>query len=92
MFVEEGETLNLEVEPGTVIKDNEIKPGQGAEASALVVARGGKIFAEGTRCDIDGLPSSSPLKQTTHNSIFTDPEDFGSTDRGLLPTPTDLGS
>ncbi|REL33568.1 T9SS C-terminal target domain-containing protein [Rhodohalobacter sp. SW132] len=43
VFVEEGAVLNIE--PGTVIKG---LPGTGAEASALIVARGGKIFAEGT--------------------------------------------
>ncbi len=43
VFVEDGTTLNIEA--GTVIKG---KPGQGADASALVVARGGKIMAEGT--------------------------------------------
>lgn len=43
VFVNEGQTLTIE--PGTVIKG---KPGQGAEASALIVARGAKIMAAGT--------------------------------------------
>lgn len=43
VFVNEGQTLTIE--PGTVIKG---KPGQGENASALIVARGGKIMAEGT--------------------------------------------
>lgn len=43
VFVNDGQCLTIE--PGTVIKG---KPGTGADASALVVARGGKIFAEGT--------------------------------------------
>jgi len=43
VFVNEGQTLTIE--PGTVIKG---KPGQGADASALVVARGAKIMAAGT--------------------------------------------
>ncbi len=42
-FVNDGQTLTIE--PGTVVKG---KPGQGAEASALIVARGGKIIAQGT--------------------------------------------
>ncbi len=42
-FVNNGQTLTIE--PGTVIKG---KPGQGESASALIVARGGKIIAEGT--------------------------------------------
>jgi len=43
-FVNDGQTLTIE--PGTVIKG---KPGQGVNASALVVARGGKLMAEGTK-------------------------------------------
>ena len=90
VFVEEGETLTIE--PGTVIKG---KPGQGAEASALVVAREGKIFAEGT--------AEAPIIFTAEADDASDPEDFGSTDRGLwggvivlgratLNSPSDSGS
>ena len=43
VFVNEGQTLTIE--PGCVVKG---KPGQGESASALIVARGGKIMAEGT--------------------------------------------
>lgn len=43
VFVNEGQTLTIE--PGTVIKG---KPGQGENASALIVTRGAKIMAEGT--------------------------------------------
>ena len=43
VFVEEG--AELHIEPGTVIQG---KPGQESNASALIIARGGKIFAEGT--------------------------------------------
>ncbi|AHM61622.1 hypothetical protein D770_16840 [Flammeovirgaceae bacterium 311] len=43
VFVNEGQTLTIE--PGTVIKG---QPGQGTGASALIVARGGMIMAEGT--------------------------------------------
>lgn len=42
VFVDSSATLTIR--PGTVIKG---KPGQGANASALIVARGGKIYAEG---------------------------------------------
>jgi hypothetical protein len=42
-FVNDGQVLTIE--PGTVIKG---KSGQGESASALIVARGGKIIAEGT--------------------------------------------
>ncbi len=43
VYVEDGEVLIIE--PGTVIKGN---PGQGAGATALVVARGGQVYATGT--------------------------------------------
>ncbi len=43
VFVNDGQTLTIEA--GTVIKG---KPGTGENASALIVARGGKIMAEGT--------------------------------------------
>ena len=43
VFVNSGQTLTIE--PGTIIKGT---PGTGPLASALVVARGGKIMAEGT--------------------------------------------
>ena len=43
IFVNDGQTLTIEA--GTLIKG---QPGQGAGASALIVARGGKIMAEGT--------------------------------------------
>ena len=70
VFVEEGESLTIE--PGTVIKG---KAGEGAEASALVVARGGKIFAEGT--------AEAPIIFTAEADDVADVEDFGETDRGL---------
>ncbi|MGM0377835.1 MAG: hypothetical protein ACQEQ0_13770, partial [Bacteroidota bacterium] len=43
VFVNDGQTLTIE--PGTVIRAN---TGQGENASALIVARGGKLVAEGT--------------------------------------------
>ncbi|MXX58093.1 MAG: hypothetical protein F4Z37_03635, partial [Rhodothermaceae bacterium] len=43
VIVEEGATLHIDA--GTVIKAEE---GTGPDASALVIARGGKIFADGT--------------------------------------------
>jgi hypothetical protein len=43
VFVNEGQVLTIE--PGTVIR---FKSGQGALASALIIARGGKIIANGT--------------------------------------------
>ena len=43
VFVDDGATLTIE--PGTVVRG---KPGQGENASALIVAQGGRIFAEGT--------------------------------------------
>lgn len=46
VFVNDGQTLTIE--PGTVVR---FKPGQAENSSALIVARGGKIIAEGTRED-----------------------------------------
>ena len=43
MFVNDGQALTIE--PGTVIKG---MAGQGADAAALIVARGGQIYADGT--------------------------------------------
>ena len=43
VFVNDGQTLTIE--PGTLIEG---KPGTGENASALIVARGGKINAVGT--------------------------------------------
>lgn len=43
VFVEEGATLTIEA--GTVVKG---KPGEGENASALIIARGAKIYANGT--------------------------------------------
>jgi hypothetical protein len=43
VFVNDGQTLTIE--PGTVVR---AKTGQADKASALIVARGGKIIAEGT--------------------------------------------
>jgi hypothetical protein len=46
VFVNDGQTLTIE--PGAVIR---FRAGQGENASALVVARGGKIIARGTPAD-----------------------------------------
>jgi len=46
VFVNSGSTLTIE--PGTVIKG---KPGEGENASALIVAKGATINAEGTAQD-----------------------------------------
>ena len=46
VYVNDGQTLVIE--PGTVVQG---LPGQGEGASALIIARGGKIMAEGTATD-----------------------------------------
>jgi hypothetical protein len=65
VFVNDGQTLTIEA--GTIIKGAE---GQEADASALIVARGGKIIAEGTAekpiiftSVLDDLNGSVSLKQ-----------------------------
>lgn len=64
VFVNDGQTLTIE--PGVVVK---AKTGQGENASALIVSRGAKIFAEGTRekpiiftVEGDDLEGSVPLE------------------------------
>ena len=61
VFVNEGQTLVIEA--GTVIKG---KSGQGENASALIVARGGTILAEGTATDPIVFTSES-------DQLFRDP-------------------
>jgi len=66
VFVNENQVLTIE--PGTVVR---FKAGQGATASALIVARGGKIMANGTSdepiiftSESDNLKSSLPNNST----------------------------
>ena len=70
VFVSGGSSLTIQA--GTVIKG---KPGQGENASALVVARGGKIFAEGT---VD-----KPIIFTAEADDVSDPNDLPLDARGL---------
>ncbi len=62
VFVNDGQTLTIE--PGTVIKGN---PGLRESATALVVARGGRIMAEGTAAD--------PIVFTSVADNLADPDD-----------------
>ncbi len=64
VFVNPGQTLTIE--PGTVIR---AKTGQGKDASALIISRGAKIIAQGTKEDPiiftvedDDLEGSIPLE------------------------------
>ena len=70
VFVNDGQMLTIE--PGTVIKG---KPGQGASASALIVARGGTIMAEGT--------PSAPIIFTAESDDVTNPFDIPVNTTGL---------
>ena len=70
VYVEDQETLTIQA--GTVIKG---QPGTGAETKALVVAPGGKIFANGT--------PSHPIIMTAEADDVFDPWDLGMFDRGL---------
>lgn len=63
VFINDGQVLTIEA--GTVIRG---KTGQGENASALIVARGGKLIAEGTAdkpiiftCEGDDLAGSVPV-------------------------------
>lgn len=74
VVVQDGATLTIE--PGTIIKGSS---GTGSLASALVVARGGKLMAEGT--------ASQPIIMTSASDDITVGETMGSNldqnDRGL---------
>lgn len=66
VYVNSGDVLT--VDPGTVIQ---AKPGQGENASCLVVARGGQILADGTsECPIvftyEGDPMNGSTPYSTH--------------------------
>ena len=63
VFVNSGQTLTIEA--GTVIQG---KPGQGSDASALIVARGAKILAEGTE--------QEPIIFTAEGDDVTNPFDI----------------
>ncbi len=63
VFVESGAVLNIEA--GTVIKG---KAGQGESASALIIAKGGKIYAEGT--------GVNPIIFTAESDDVTNPNDL----------------
>lgn len=70
VFVNSGQTLTIEA--GTVIKG---RAGQGSDASALVVARGGRIVAEGT--------ANAPIIFTAEQDDVTSATDIPVGTRGL---------
>jgi len=70
VFVEDGATLTIPA--GTVLKG---APGAGLESSALIIARGGKIMAQGTK--------EKPIIFTALQDDVSDPSDIGGNSRGL---------
>ncbi len=72
VFVEDGATLIIE--PGTVVKARQT-PDSGDNTSALIIARGGKIMAEGT--------AERPIIFTSTADDLTIADDLTWTDRGL---------
>jgi len=70
VFVEDGAELHIEA--GTVVKALD---GQGTSASALIVARGGKLFAEGT--------ASEPVIFTSIQDNISSPDLLTYESRGL---------
>ncbi|MGV3754943.1 MAG: T9SS C-terminal target domain-containing protein, partial [Verrucomicrobiota bacterium] len=73
VFVENGETLTIEA--GTVIKGDTTATGSQKLIPSLVVARGGKLFAEGT--------PTQPIIFTASTDDVNNPSDLGIGDRGL---------
>ena len=70
VFVDDGAVLHIEA--GTVIKG---LPGSGENASALIVARGGKIYAEGT--------AERPIIFTAESDDVNNPADISYDTKGL---------
>ncbi len=70
VFVDEGAVLHIEA--GTVIMG---KPGQGENASVLIIARGAKIYAEGS--------AENPIIFTVEGDDVTDPDDLPFDQKGL---------
>jgi hypothetical protein len=70
VFVDSGAILSIEA--GTVLK---FRPGQGVNASALIVARNGKIYANGTADD--------PIIMTAEADDIDDPADIPVFSKGL---------
>ncbi len=70
VYVESSAVLNID--PGAVIK---FATGSGAEASALIIARGGKIYAEGT--------ANNPIIMTAKADSVGDPTDLPTNANGL---------
>ena len=66
VYVNDGDVLT--VEPGTVIQ---AKPGQGENASCLIVARGGQIMADGTSaCPIVFTYEGDPMNGSTPYNTY----------------------
>ncbi|MEN0004781.1 MAG: T9SS type A sorting domain-containing protein [Bacteroidota bacterium] len=72
VFLEEGGSLTIE--PGTVVKGQQI-PSSTDVASALIITRGATIIADGTE--------QEPIIFTAEEDDLTDPDDLGCSDRGL---------
>jgi hypothetical protein len=72
VFVEDGATLTIEA--GTVIKGIG-SPTNGDASSALIISRGGRIFADGT--------ADEPIIFTAELDDIDDPEDLTSARKGL---------
>ncbi|MFK7970426.1 MAG: T9SS type A sorting domain-containing protein [Bacteroidia bacterium] len=70
VFVDSGAVLNIEA--GTVVRGN---PGTGSNATALIVARGGQIFARGSYFD--------PIIFTAANDDLANPVDIRPGTKGL---------
>lgn len=79
VFVNEGQTLTIE--PGTIIKG---KSGTGENAAALIVARGGKIMAEGTKdMPIVFTSEADKLNRDTDGQICNEGGNLEQSTRGL---------
>ena len=78
VFVNSGQILTIEA--GTIIKGS---AGNGANASALIVASGGKIMAEGTKEEPIIFTSEADRTVRDINGVFCQDNTLDNTDRGL---------
>lgn len=72
IYVEDGSRLTIEA--GTVIRGKQI-PSTGDNTSALIISRGGKIYADGS--------AAQPIIFTAEDDDLGDPNDLTLEDRGL---------
>jgi hypothetical protein len=78
VFVNTGQTLTIE--PGTIIKGS---AGNGANASALIVAQGARLIANGTAAEPIIFTSQADNIRRDVNGVLCEPKNLNSSNQGL---------